>query len=67
MAVNLSDAEIRQFELAGITKEDIGKTIERDRAAGLSDQDIELNAAVKAANLEKANYAGTKTDSGYAW
>lgn len=60
MAVNLSDAEIRQFELAGITKEDIGKTIERDRAAGLSDQDIELNAAVKAANLEKANPSFTQ-------
>ena len=60
MAVNLSDAEIRQFELAGITKEDIGKTIERDRAAGLSDQDIELNAAAKAANLEKANPSFTQ-------
>lgn len=60
MAVNLSDAEIRQFELAGITKEQIGKTIERDRAAGLSDQDIELNAAAKAANLEKANPSFTQ-------
>ena len=60
MAVNLSNAEIRQFELAGITKEDIGKTIERDRAAGLSDQDIELNAAAKAANLEKANPSFTQ-------
>lgn len=60
MAVNLSDAEIRQFELAGITKEDIGKTIERDRAAGLSDKDIELNAAAKAASLEKANPSFTQ-------
>ena len=55
MAVNLTNAEIRQFELAGITKDQIGKTIERDRAAGLSDKDIELNAAVKAERLEKAN------------
>lgn len=55
MAVNLSDAEIRQFELAGITKEQIGKTIERDRAAGLSDQDITLKAAAKASQLEKDN------------
>lgn len=57
MAVNLSDAEIRQFELAGITKEDIGKTIERDRAAGLSDQDITLKASMKADQLEKENPA----------
>lgn len=55
MAVNLSDAEIRQFELAGITKEQIGKTIERDRAAGLSDQDITLKASIRANQLEKAN------------
>ena len=60
MAVNLTNAEIRQFELAGITKDQIGKTIERDRAAGLSDQDIELNAAAKAANLEKANPSFTQ-------
>lgn len=60
MAVNLTNAEIRQFELAGITKDMIGKTIERDRAAGLSDQDIELNAAAKAANLEKANPSFTQ-------
>ena len=57
MAVNLSDAEIRQFELAGITKEDIGKTIERDRAAGLSDQDITLKASIRANQLEKENLA----------
>ena len=57
MAVNLSDAEIRQFELAGITKEDIGKTIERDRAAGLSDQDITLKASIRASQLEKENPA----------
>lgn len=60
MAVNLSDAEIRQFELAGITKEQIGKTIERDRAAGLSDEDITLKAAIKAANLEKNNPSFTQ-------
>ena len=60
MAVNLSDAEIRQFELAGITKEQIGKTIERDRAAGLSDKDIELNAAAKAERLERDNPSFTQ-------
>lgn len=55
MAVNLTNAEIRQFELAGITKDMIGKTIERDRAAGIPDQDIQLNAVMKADQLEKAN------------
>ena len=55
MAVNLTNAEIRQFELAGITREMIGRTIERDRAAGLPDNEIELRAAAKAENLEKAN------------
>jgi hypothetical protein len=57
MSVNLTNAEIRQFELAGITKEMIGKTIERDRAAGLSDQDITLKASMKADQLEKENPA----------
>lgn len=57
MAVNLTNAEIRQFELAGITKDMIGKTIERDRAAGLSDQDITLKASMKADQLEKENPA----------
>lgn len=60
MSVNLTDAEIRQFELAGITKEMIGKTIERDRAAGLSDQDIELKAASRAEILEKQNPSFTQ-------
>ncbi len=57
MAVNLTNAEIRQFELAGITKEMIGKTIERDRAAGLSDEAITLKASAKANQLEKENPA----------
>lgn len=69
MAVNLSDAEIRQFELAGITKEDIGKTIERDRAAGLSDQDITLKASIRANQLEKENPAleGSMVRGGLRW
>ena len=69
MAVNLSDAEIRQFELAGITKEDIGKTIERDRAAGLSDQDITLKASIRASQLEKENPAleGSMVRGGLRW
>lgn len=57
MSVNLTNAEIRQFELAGITKDQIGKTIERDRAAGLSDEDITLKAMMKADQLEKENPA----------
>ena len=57
MSVNLTNAEIRQFELAGITKDMIGKTIERDRAAGLSDEDITLKASMKADQLEKENPA----------
>lgn len=60
MSVNLTNAEIRQFELAGITKDMIGKTIERDRAAGLSDQDIELKAASRAEVLEKQNPSFTQ-------
>ena len=60
MAVNLDDSVIRQFELAGITKEDIGKTIERDRAAGLSDQDITLKAMMRADQLEKQNPSFTQ-------
>lgn len=60
MSVNLTNAEIRQFELAGITKDQIGKTIERDRAAGLSDQDIELKAAARAEVLERQNPSFTQ-------
>lgn len=60
MSVNLTDAEIRQFELAGITKEMIGKTIERDRAAGIPDKDIELKAASRAEVLEKQNPSFTQ-------
>lgn len=55
MTVNLTNGEVRQFELAGITREMIGKTIERDRAAGIPDNEIELRAVAKAEQLEKAN------------
>ena len=52
--VFVSDGELRQFELAGISREMLHQDIKRGLADGLPPQEIELRIAAKAERLEKA-------------